>query len=206
MTNERGFTLIETLIALAIGSSVVAVVLSTLRTTSEMATRSVAVANEAEEFSRTGTILAGDIWHSKRLRDGSGRLIFVGKSNKVSFPSTARFPAEGSLLIEYRLRLADGGTDLVRSNAILLSEGGHGPLTAEQIIWHGPGTWEFHYLDNNTTWHREWTDSNLPRALSLVDLADPGSAKLVANFPMSIEPECAMGPGPNCSLPPEVFP
>lgn len=206
LSDEDGFTLIEALIALALGVSVVAVVLSTLHIASNGATRAVAVAAEAEAFARAGSVLAGDAMHALKLRDARGAVIFQGKPLAVSFPATPRFAGTAPLVLRYYLRPAVDGTDLVRSEAVLLAEGSPGPAGAGQTVWHGAGQWEMRYLDDKSNWRRDWSGADLPRAFGLVALNAPLTVELVGAFPALIEPECALGPGPNCSLPAEAFP
>jgi type II secretory pathway component PulJ len=206
MSDEGGFTLIEALVALALGVSVVAVVLSTLRIASNGATRAVAVAAEAETFARAGAVLVGDAMHALKLRNARGTAIFTGQPLQVSFPATPRFVRAVPLIVRYDLRPAVNGTDLVRSEAALLAEGLPGPASPGQTIWHGAGQWELRYLDDKSAWRRDWSLADLPRAFGLVALNAPQTVELVAAFPALVEPECALGPGEACSLPATAFP
>lgn len=206
MSDEDGFTLIEALIALTLGVSVITVVLSTLHIASNGAARAVAVAAEAETFARAGAVLAGDATHALRLRDARGEVIFTGQPLRVSFAATPRFAAATPVVLRYELRPALDGTDLVRAEAALLAEGSPGPFGTGQVIWHGQGPWELRYLDDKTTWRRDWGGKDLPRAFGLVALNAPQAVELAGVLPALIEPDCALGPGPKCSLPAEVFP
>ena len=78
MSDEAGFTLIEALVALTLGVSVAAIVLSTLHIASYGATRALSVAAETEAFARAGAILSGDALHGLKLRDAQGEVIFRG--------------------------------------------------------------------------------------------------------------------------------
>lgn len=205
-SDEAGFTLIEALIALVLGVSVVAVVLSTLRIASNGATRAVSVAAEAEAFATAGAVLTGDVRHGLKLRTAQGEVIFTGQPLAVSFPTTPRFAGGGPLILRYNLRPAADGTDLVRLEAPMLATGAPGPAGVGQTIWHGAGSWELRYLDDKSTWRRDWTGADLPRAFGLAALNAPQTVELVGSFALLIEPDCALGPGPNCSLPAEVFP
>jgi type II secretory pathway pseudopilin PulG len=202
--DEDGFTLIEALVALALGVSVVAVVLSTLHVASNGATKAVSVAAEAEGFARAGSVLAGDARHGLLLRDGRGDVVFHGKPQKATFPAVSR-SGLAPVVLEFDLRPAVDGTDLTRSEAVWLTEG-PGPVGLGQAIWRGPGAWEFRYLDDKGAWLREWTAQGLPRAFGLVALTAPQTVELVAAFPDLMEPDCALGPGPKCSLASGVFP
>ncbi len=206
MSDEAGFTLIEALVALTLGMSVTGIVLSTLHIASNGATRSVSVAAEAEAFARAGAILSGDALHGLKLLDARGEVIFSGQPTIVSFPTTSLFGGSAPVVLRYELRPGIDFTDLVRSEAALLSGGAAGPFGAGQTIWHGVGKWELRYLDDKTTWGRDWSGSGLPRAFGLVSLNAPQTLKLVVAFPLLIEAHCALGPGPQCSLPEEVFP
>ncbi len=203
---EAGFTLIEALVALSLGVAVVVVVLSTLHIASNGAARAVSTAAQAESFARAGAILAGDAQHGLRVRDGAGAVLFDGQAQSLSFPYTARFAAGTPALLRYDLVSAEGGTDLLRAEAVLLAQGAAGPFAPAQPIWHGAGLWEFRYLDAAGGWQREWSDPDPPRAFGLVSLIAPQAVELVASFPDLIEAECALGPSPDCSLPAEVFP
>jgi type II secretory pathway pseudopilin PulG len=202
--DEDGFTLIEALVALALGVSVVAVVLSTLHIASNGATKAVSVAAEAESFARAGSVLASDARHGLLLRNGRGDVVFTGKPQSTTFPAVSRFGG-ARMVLEFDLRPAVDATDLTRSEAVWLAEGA-GPMGLGQPIWRGPGAWEFRYLDDKGAWLREWTAQGLPRAFGLVSLTAPQTVELVAAFPDLMEPDCALGPGPKCSLSAEVFP
>lgn len=202
--DEDGFTLIEALVALALGVSVVAVVLSTLHVASNGAAKAVSVAAEAEGFARAGVVLAGDARHGLLMRDGRGAVIFHGQPQSVIFPSAARSGGT-PVVLEFDLRPAVAGTDLTRAEAVMLAEA-PGPMGLGQPIWRGPGAWEFRYLDDKGAWLREWTAQGLPRAFGLISLNAPQAVELVAAFPDLMEPDCALGPGPKCSLAAGVFP
>lgn len=203
---EAGFTLIEALVALALGLAVVVVVLSTLHIASNGAARAVAAASQAESFARTGSILAGDAQHGLRVRDAAGAVLFDGQAHSLTFPYMARFSLGTPALLQYDLVPAQGGTDLMRAEAVLLAQAATGPLGQAQPIWHAPGLWEFRYLDTDGTWQRDWSGPDLPRAFGLVALTAPQAVELVAAFPDLIEADCALGPGPACHLAAEVFP
>ena len=204
--NEEGFTVIEALIALSLGVSVISVVLSTLHIASNAAKRAVAVAAEAEEFARAGSVLAGDALHALKLRDSRGELIFTGQPLAVSFPATPRLPGAAPLVLRYDLRPAPDGIDLVRSETVLLAGGAPGPTSAGLTVWLGFGKWELRYLDDSSVWRRDWMVDGMPRAIGLVALNAPQRVELVGAFLQIVEPECALGPGPMCSLSEEVFP
>ncbi len=206
MSDEAGFTLIEALVALTLGMSVAAIVLSTLHIASNGASRSVSVAAEVEAFGRAGAVLSGDALHGLKLRDAHGEVIFRGRPTVVSFPAASLFAGSSPMLLRYDLRSGVDFTDLVRSEAALLSEGAFGPFGAGQTVWHGAGQWELRYLDDKTTWRRDWSQPGLPRAFGLVSLNASQTVELVGAFPLLIETVCALGPGPQCSLPEEVFP
>ena len=203
---EDGFTLIEALVALALGVAVVVVVLSTLHIASNGAARAVSAAAQAESFARAGAILAGDAQHGLRVRDGTGAVLFDGQAQSLNFPYMSRFTPGTPALLRYALVPAQGGTDLTRDEAVLLAQGAAGPFAAAQPIWHGAGLWEFRYLNAAGAWQRDWSDPDPPHAFGLVSLNAPQAVELVATFPDLIEAECALGPTPDCRLPAEVFP
>lgn len=203
---EAGFTLIEALVALALGMAVVVVVLSTLRIASNGAARAVAVAEQVESFARTGAILAGDAQHGLLVRTAAGAVLFDGQAQSVIFPYVARFTQSMPSVLRFSLVPAQGGSDLTRAEAVLLAQGAAGPFAAAQPIWHGAGLWEFRYLNAAGAWQRDWSDPDPPHAFGLVSLNAPQAVELVATFPDLIEAECALGPTPDCRLPAEVFP
>ena len=203
---EAGFTLIEALVALALGMAVVVVVLSTLHIASNGAARAVSTAAQAESFARAGAILAGDAQHALRMRDGSGAVLFDGQAQSLSFAYMARFVAGTPALLRYSLVSAQGDTDVMRAEAVLLAQGAAGPFAPAQPIWHTKGLWEFRYLDRAGIWQREWAEPDPPRAFGLVALTAPQTVELVAAFPDLIEVDCALGSNPDCHLPAEVFP
>jgi len=203
---EAGFTLIEALVALALGVAVVVVVLSTLHIASNGAARVVAAAEQAEAFARTGAILAGDAQHGLLVRTASGAVLFDGQAQSLTFPAMARFTTGTPSALRFALMPAQDGTDLTRAEAVLLAKGATGPWSAPQPIWHAAGPWEFRYLDAAGTWARQWAAPDLPRAFGLVSLAAPQAVELVAAFPDLIEADCALGPNPDCRLAAEVFP
>jgi len=206
MSDEEGFTLIEALVALALGVSVVAVVLSTLHIAASGATRAGSIAAEAEGFARAGAVLAADAQHALHLRDAQGNTVFNGQPLSVSFPMVPRFGGAGPRLVRYDLLSLTDGTTLQRSEASLLASGAPGPFGPAQSIWHAAGPWELRYLDDKSVWRRDWSGPGLPRAFGLVSLNAPQTVELVAAIPALIEPECALGPGPDCSLAAGVFP
>lgn len=204
--DEAGFTLIEALVALALGVAVVAVVLSTLHIASTGATRAVTVAAEAEAFARAGSVLAGDAQHGLLVRDASGAAQFQGHPRSLTFPAMARFHPGERIILRFDLSADGAGSDLMRTEQVLLAQGASGPATAPQPIWRGAGVWEFRYLGPDGSWLREWTQLDPPRAFGLVSVAAPQAVELVAAFPDLIEAACALGPGPDCRLDPVIFP
>ena len=202
---EAGFTLIEALVAMALGMAVVVIVLSTLQIASKGSSRAVRVASEAESFARAGAILAGDAQHAMMVLDRSGAVLFEGQAQTLMFPYMARFAHGTPALLQYVLVPTKGGTDLMRAEAVLLEQGDTGPFAPAQPLWHAPGQWEFRYLNKDGTWQQDWTEPDLPRAFGLVALDTPDAVELVASFPDLIEVECALGTGTNCRLSAEVF-
>lgn len=205
MTGVEGcFTLIEALVALSLGVAAV-VVLSTLHIASNGATRAAATATEVEGFAGAGALMAGDAAHGLLLRDADGALVFKGQPHSVRFPALARFSNQ-RVDLRYDLMPSHGATSVLRAEAPLLGGGGPDPFGATQAVWQGPGVWELRYLDAKGAWLRDWTGPDLPRAFGLVAVTAPITVELVAAFPGHVEPDCALGPGPACSLAAGVFP
>lgn len=209
---EDGFTLIEALVALALGVMVVAVVLSTVKTAALAASRSRAAVSDAEGFARAGTILAGDALHALRWTGDDGALFFKGAPNSVIFAQTPRPTGRADGLprppvaLRYELRPEAGGMGLWRAEAVLQPGGGAGQFAAAVAIWHSGAGEEFRYLDPAGQWLRNWTDTAaLPRAFGLADPVQGQPPQLVAAFPDLIDADCATGAGPRCSLPAEAF-
>ena len=201
MSDEGGFTLTEALVTLALGMSVVSAGLTTLKSASNGAAKAAFLANEVETFAEAGLILEGDALHAQRLRDVNSRLVFLGTAQVLIFPSLPRFAAGRLELLRFELRPSGTGIDLIRSAAVLLSSGENGPFGTSQVIWHGVDRWEFRYLDTSGTWQRQWTAATMPHAFGVVSTISPLTVELVSAFPDLIEPDCATGPGPECSLP-----
>lgn len=216
--DEAGFTLIEALVALALGVAVVAVVLATLHLAAGGARRALEVAAQTEAFERAGALLAGDARHALLMPQA---LAFRGAPLQVRFAALPRFGG-APVALSYDLRPVAGGlTRLTRSEAPLLAQG-PGAFGAAQPVWLADGPWEFRFLDARGTWVRAWTGGgaaggtgaergagtgpDLPRAFGLVALSAPQTVELVAEFPPLMAPDCARGPGPGCALGPEVFP
>lgn len=211
--HEDGFTLIEALVALALGVMVVAVVLSTVKTAALAASRSRAAVSDAEGFARAGTILAGDALHALRWTGDDGNLFFEGGPTVVTFAQTPRPAGRAKGLprppvaLRYELRPEAGGTGLWRAEAVLQPDRGAGQFAEAVAIWHsGAAGEEFRYLDPAGQWLRNWTDAAaLPRAFGLADPVQGQPPQLVAAFPDLIDADCATGAGPRCSLLAEAF-
>lgn len=203
--DEEGFTLIEALVALALGVAVVAVVLSTLRIAAGMAARAVASAAEVDGFARAGALLAGEARHALAWRDAQGKPVFAGQPQDLRFAALSR-GGLGPVVVRLTLVPGGDGSDLIRAEAPVLASGAPGPFAAGQGIWHAPGAWQFRYLDAKRQWRRDWQGPDLPRAFGLVALNAPQTVELAASFPALIAADCATGPGSGCSLDAGVFP
>jgi type II secretory pathway pseudopilin PulG len=209
---EAGFTLIEALVALALGAMVVGVVLSTVKTGALSAARARSAGDTAEAFARAGSVLAGDALHALRVRTTQGGL-FSGGPRIVTFAQTPRplasrnaFPS-APIMLRYELRPGDTGFALWRAEATLSRDGEIGSFGEALLIWQSEGPAEFRYLADSTHWVSRWQSSDtMPRAFGIATPHDNALPRLVAEFPDLIEPTCAAGPGPTCSLPPEAFP
>lgn len=193
--DEAGFTLIEALVALALGAMVVSAVLSTLHVAAAGAARAARATTEAEDFARAGTTLAADAAHAIWVDDGFGHPVFLGTSFAVDLPqlprpmATPRPPA----VVEYR----------IEAGRLTRTDRGEGqPVT----IWQAPGALEFRFLDEAGDWQRDWTAKDrLPRAFAVTDPAAE-TPELVAALPDLLPLACARGPGPDCPLKPGDFP
>ncbi len=209
MTNqESGFTLIEALVALALGVFVVMVVLSTVRIASVSATRAARAQSETEAFSQAASVMDGDAQHAVKLRDTAGDVIFSGQPQDVMFPAISRDTTapDAVVALSYTLRSTSGGVDLLRAEAPLLDSGKPGIFEPAFTLWHGNGRLEFRFLDNAGEWQSQWSvQSGLPKAFGI---AAPGGTEpqLVATFPDLIEAACSLGPSDACALPAEEFP
>lgn len=204
---EAGFTLIESLVALALGAMVVSAVLSTVRVAAMGAKRATSANAEAEAFARAGTVLAGDADHALWLADGSGRPVFLGLSAAMDLPETPRPTAslpEPPVLVAYRLEADATGTRLMRAEA-RLDQARAGAWGAGVELWRADHRLEFRFLDSSGAWLAEWSaQDRLPRAFALTDPAK-GNPLLVAALPDLLPAACALGPGPACPLPAGEF-
>jgi hypothetical protein len=209
MTQDReaGFTLIEALVALALGVSVVMVVLSTVRIAAVSARLAAQSQSDAEAFSRAGALLAGDAVHAVKLRVQGKDLFFTGQEREVVFAALPRpgDPPHDPVALRYTLRDADGGMDLLRATAPLLDSGKAGIFGPGVAVWHGAQRAEFRYLGAAGDWDRGWSDpAALPRAFGIAAL-NGSRPQLIAQFPDLIEADCAQGPSAACSVPAEAF-
>lgn len=206
---EEGFTLVEALVALALGAMVLAAVLATVRVAAKGADRARSTAADVEGAARAGTILAGDAAHALWIGDDAGRALFSGGPAEMMLPELPRLLGKAGLppppvAVVYRIRPVAGGQALTRAEAPLAGRvaGAPGPAI---VLWTVPDRIEFRYLDTDGAWLRDWTRADaLPRAIAL---AQPGGGapRLVAELPDLLPLACAAGPGAGCPLSAEAF-
>ncbi len=207
---EEGFTLIEALVALALGAMVLASVLSTVKVAAQGAERARVATADAESFARAGTILAGDAAHALFVGNDAGHPLFLGRSDEVMLPEVPRDPGpqgmpRGAIAVVYHIAQGTHGAVLTRTEAPLIN-GRIGDMGPQASLWQTPGRLEFRFLDAGGSWQREWTSrTELPRALAVADPGE-GTPRLASALPDLLPMACATGPGPACPLAAEDFP
>jgi len=204
---EAGFTLIEALVALALGAMVVTLALSSLRAAGGILAGFASRGAQTEALARAGTILSGDTLHAPLIRDDAGALFFAGSSTEAIFAQAARPTAGWPGLSAVRLTLAPSGADiaLLRSEAPL-GPAGSGAWSAPVQLWQAPDIAGLRYLDAAGRWIADWRGDTLPRALGVALAGGAPFPVLVAEFPALIEPGCAAQPPAPCSLRAEAAP
>jgi len=205
---EDGFTLIEALVALALGALVVTLTLSAVQVAGSVLKGLQSRITAAESLARTGAILAQDTLHALRWRDASGKLIFLGTADAAIFAQSARptAPWRGASLVRLSVeRDGAGEMSLYRSEAPL-DAAGPGQWQAPVLLRHAPDVVGLRYLDADGRWRSDWSEAGMPRALAVALAPEGALPALVAEFPPLIEPDCALGQPDRCSLPPEVLP
>lgn len=203
---EAGFTLIEALVALALGAMVVTLALSSLRAAGGLLAGFASRGAQTEALARAGTILSGDTLHARLIRDDAGALFFSGASTEAIFAQAARPTAGWQGLSAVRLTLAPAGGEiaLLRSEAPLDAEGS--AWSAPVTLWQAPDLAGLRYLDAAGHWVADWRGDTLPRALGVALAGGGPFPVLVAEFPPLIEPGCALPPPAPCSLRAEAAP
>jgi prepilin-type N-terminal cleavage/methylation domain-containing protein len=190
---EAGFSLIEALVALALGAVVMAAVLGTVRTGADLATRFVRSGQQDEALSRLADLITGDVQHAIGLSVTHDGALLLGDGQSLRFAMLPR-PQIGDsdpepVLITYRVAT---GTPmrLTRSEA---------PLDKGQprvaTVWEIDRPLRFVYLDGRNRWQSQWrTPAIAPRAVGLAVGAGQGDAPQIAAAFLPLLPiACAGG-------------
>lgn len=205
---EDGFTLIEALVALALGALVVTLTLSAVQVAGSVLKGLHTRIAAAESLARTGAILAEDTLHALRWRDASGKLIFLGTADAAIFAQSARPTTtwRGASLVRLSVERDGAGRALYRSEAPL-DAAGPGQWQAPVLLRRAPDIVGLRYLDADGRWRSEWSETGMmPRALAIALAPEGALPALVAEFPPLIEPDCALGQPDRCSLLPKELP
>ncbi len=208
LDGEKGFTLIEALVALALGALVVSLTLSAVQMSGFVLKGFHSRMAATESLTRTGAILAQDTLHALRWHDASGNLIFLGKADSAIFVQSARptSPWRGASLVRLSVEHdRAGAASLYRSEAPI-DVAGPGEWQAPVLLRHSPDVLGLSYLNSDGHWQSDWNETGMPRALAIVLAPEQAIPALVAEFPALIEPDCAQGLPDRCSLSPEVRP
>ncbi len=204
---EAGFSLIEALVALALGALVVTLTLSTVQVAGAVLKGLQGRMATSESLARVGATLSQDALHALLWRDPAGKLVFQGNSQVAIFAQAARptAPWRGASLVRLSVeQRGTAGAALYRSEAPLDS-GGPGQWQTPVLLRQGPDVLGLRYLGLDGRWRPDWSGPGMPRALA-VALAPEGTfPALVAEFPPLIEAECTLGLADRCSLPPEAL-
>lgn len=190
---ESGFTLIEALVALALGAVIMAAILTTVRLASNTATRLATAAETDETLSRLGDLMAGDAAHALALPVTTDGLVFAGDPQSARFAMLPR-PRPDSVdpepvIVTYRVRTGTP-TRLTRSETRL----GEAEGTALPV-WDVPQAIALRYLDSGGKWQSRWMDDSAPpRALGLVIGSDNSARPAMAAAFLPLLPlACADG-------------
>lgn len=179
--SEEGFTLVETLVALALGAMVVAAVLSTVKVAANGARRAGEATASAEDLARAAAMLRGDADHAVYLADALGRASFIGQAAAMDLPQRPRDGA-APRVVQYRLEPDAGDTRLTRDGI---------------EIWRAPGEMGFRYLAPSGQWQTDWALPGLPDGFALWER---GTEVLATPLPDLLPLSCSLGPGPACPL------
>ena len=205
---EDGFTLIEALVALALGALVVTLTLSAVQVAGSVLKGLHSRITAAEALARTGAILAQDTLHALRWRDASGNLIFLGMADVAVFAQSARPTAQwrGASLVRLSVERNGAGERVLYRSEAPLDATGPGQWQAPVLLRRAPDVLGLRYLDAEGSWHSDWAGTGMPMALAVALSPEGALPALVAEFPPLIEPDCAQGQPYRCSLPLEAMP
>lgn len=168
---QRGFTLIEVLVALALSATVLGLTSYALRAMATTGGRGIDVMNRLDMTARGATALRRDLVRLGRvfetLRTGQ-RFVFSGSRRELSFvvvePS---FPTEaGTYKLQYRVRKTGDVSQLVRSRSVYETGAvGREPRRQHEeeaiVVMEGPYDFAFSFQDfsgGKAQWTNRWQD------------------------------------------------
>ncbi len=196
--SEHGFTLIEALVALALGAVVMTAVLTMVKLGSATAARLAKAADTDEAVARMGDLLAGDAAHALAIAVTPDGLVFSGDAQSVRFAMLPR-PRPDSVdpdpvIVAYHVM---GGTyaRISRSETALgQTEGKVMP------VWDVAQPVALRYLDERGKWQSRWSDTEVfPRALGFVVGSDKSARPVIAGaFLPLVSPECVAAGAEDC--------
>jgi prepilin-type N-terminal cleavage/methylation domain-containing protein len=179
-----GFTLIESLAALAITSLVVLSCGALLRESGYFFDRGTRAIDETERFARAVNRLRRDFASVRFVPEAGGKAAaaaFIGQSEKVVFIAPGREASTGEEVVEYAVEPIDGGEGLVRRRARWPGPSSRLSDIEPQdpvVLLRGSFSISFVYAqpapDGALVWRDEWTGADgLPQAVrvKLIDSA-----------------------------------
>lgn len=191
--SEAGFTLIETLLSLALGAVVAAVVLVSVRTGLSMAKRFAVTDAEDSALSAVAELLTGDVQHVIGIPVTAGGELLAGSPQSFRFAMLARPLDDGTegapAIVVYRIALGTV-SEVIRSETGL----GEGATTSASV-WQSASHLRFMFLDARNRWRDYWSiPGQLPRAIGIgVDTGSNSSPQIAATFMPVLPLSCAAG-------------
>lgn len=198
--DEAGFSLIEALVALALGAVVMATVLTTVKTGADMATRLVRSGQQDDALSQVADLLTGDVQHALGLALTADGALVIGDGQSLRFAMLPRpqmdAPDAGPVIVTYRVEPGPP-SHLTRVET---------PVQAGQAVtatvWDSDRPMQFVYLDGRSHWQSQWRTPALPpRAIGLaIGSGQNESPQIAAAFLPLLPIGCAAGgtPAPEC--------
>lgn len=179
MKRVRGFSLLETLAALALLALLLLGVYSGVRTTTISATRGASAIERLDEVRGAREFLRRELASATalpwKLSAGDAPVVFEGSASALQFvaPLPGYLGLSGAQVVS--VRLADDETErssqrLVVRFAPLPTGSGALPSMAPEVLLEKLHGVRFSYADSSGTWHDEWADTRILPTLVRVEV------------------------------------